>query len=156
MTTAQLARAAGTDSTWLFNAERLLGRRFPRTVAGSRELALVRVIHSELGIDLATAAGMARARESRRRKGQVFGEPQGAVTLLIDPERFDSIWLLNLAAALDTGTRLRGRPLGPSIAPIERARRYGIDVELLRWQMSRTIADRLDSLDDGVLPRIVR
>ena len=154
MTTAQLARAAGADLAWLHNAERLLGRRFARSIAGSREVALIRMLHADLDIDLATAAGIAKARKSVHPGNSVLAEPGGAVTLLVDPQRFDSVWLLNLAAALELGPRLRGRPLGVTTDPVGRARRYGIDIGLLRWQLSRSVADRLDALDGNKLPRI--
>ncbi|HRP07920.1 MAG TPA: hypothetical protein PLL69_05470 [Gemmatimonadales bacterium] len=155
MTSTQFARAAGADQTWLFNTERILGRRFPRTVAGSRELALIRMLQADLGIDLADAAGIARARARSRKRGATqLREVGGAIGLLIDPVRFDSIWLLDLAAALDEGPRMRGRPPAASGNPIERARRYGIDIDLLKWQLSHTVGERLDTLDASALPRI--
>lgn len=154
MTAAQLARAAGADLAWLHNAERLLGRRFARSTAGSRELALIRMLHADLDIDLATAAGIAKARRRAQSGKVVLAEPGGAVTLLVDPQRFDSVWLLNLAAALDIGPRLPGRPLGVTSDPVGRARRYGVDIDLLRWQLSRSVAERLDALDGNALPRV--
>lgn len=148
MTSTQLARSAGADPTWLFNTERLLGQRFPRTLAGSRNLALVRMLHSELGIDLAVAVGIVRARPGTgSNRGNLVREVGGAVALLIDPERFESVWLLNLAAALEMKPRLKGRPLASTTDPMSRARRYGIDVGLLEWQLLRSVSERLSELD---------
>lgn len=148
MTTAQLARAAGADQAWLFNAERLLGRRFPRTVAGSRELALVKMLHSELRVDLAVAAGIVRARAGASNcRGNLLRESSGAVALLVDPARFESIWLLNLAAALDMAPKVRGRPLLSTVDPLSRARRHGVDLALVQWQLSRPLSERLSELD---------
>lgn len=149
MTTAQLASAAGADTAWLFNAERLLGRTFTRTVRGARTLALVRVLHHDLGLGLDQAAGLASSLEELGAGGIRYHAAVGSCAgVVLDMARFESMFHLNLAAARRSGARARGRPPRPSVEPIKAAMRHGLDVGLIRSHLERSPAERLTMLEE--------
>jgi hypothetical protein len=153
MTAHQFAIAARADTKWILNSSALLGRRVRRTPADSRWWGLVRLLTDSLALPLQTAADAATkslGMRSEAVKITVIADPSQTASLLIDLSRYQSIFLGNLSHALEQETpRRRGRParhLGGAGA-IDAARRYGVDLGLVRAALQRTPAERLELLE---------
>jgi hypothetical protein len=151
MTLAQVAVSAAADMKWLLNSSAILRRRILYTAADSRWWGLVRVLTESLQLPLNYAARAATASLSGERgaKVQVGADPSHSASLQVDLARYRSVFLGNLSRALEHETpKRRGRPAGRTVGgPIAAARRYGIDLGLLRSALERTPAERLAILE---------
>src|SRR6187402_2160371 len=140
MTRAQLAIAVMADERWIENTARLLKKRLRYTIDESVWLGLVRVLNQELQLPLARAAAVAEEalgliKENREVVVGRSGDSSAAIS--IDMPRFRSSHAASLSAALTLGgARRRGRrPAKTSTrkaALLEKASRYGVDIDLLR------------------------
>jgi hypothetical protein len=151
MTRGQLAMAVMADEKWIENTARLLNKRLRYTVEESVWLGLVRMLNHELGLPLTKAAAIAD--EALR----VIDEPgdvtvgrsvESSAAVSLDMPRFRSSHLASLSAALTLGgSRRRGRrpakPSGRKAAVLERAAKYGVDIDLLREGLKLSVAERL-------------
>ena len=153
MTAHQFAIAARADAKWILNSSALLGLRVRRTPADSRWWGLVRLLTESLALPLQTAADAATRSLGTRSGAEritVLGDPSHSASLTIDLSRYQSIFLGNLSRALVKETpRRRGRPVRDrgGAASIDAARRYGVDLELVRAALQRTPAERLEMLE---------
>lgn len=152
MSPRQTAVAAGADLKWLTNSAALLGRRLRYTADGARWWGLVRLLVDDLGLTLKAAADAATA---ALKPGHPASPPAtasaGAVRIEVDLPRYESIFLANLSRALNQETpRRRGRVRETTGDAVAAARRYGIDIGLLRSALERTPAERLALLDRNV------
>lgn len=152
MTAHQFAVATGGDIKWILNSAALLRRRIRHTPGDARWWGLLRVLAESLGLPLRAAA---EAATSSLRDGLGGSEStpvtdvSGSVSLRVDLNRYESLFLANLSRALILETpRQRGRPprreKGGAIAS---AARYGIDIGLLQAGLARTPAERLEMLE---------
>ncbi len=152
MTAHQFAVAAGADVKWILNSAALLRRRVRYTRRDSSWWGLVRLLTERLGLPLKAAAAAATASfEGKSAGGRITAgsDPSHSATLLVDLRRYQSIFLGNLSRALLHETpRRRGRPVTRRAASVlGLARRYGVDVNLLRAALQRTPAQRLTMLE---------
>ncbi len=151
MTLAQVAVAAASDIKWLRNSSALLRRRIRYTAADSRWWGLVRLLTERLQLPLNGAARAATAALLGQTGALVRldGDPSHSASLQVDLARYGSVFLGNLSRALVHETpKRRGRPARRSVGgPIAAARRYGIDLGLLRSALERTPAERLAMLE---------
>jgi hypothetical protein len=153
MTAHQFAIAARADAKWILNSSALLGRRVRRTPADSRWWGLVRLLTESLALPLQTAADAATrslGMDSGAERITVLGDPSHSASLMIDLSRYQSIFLGNLSRALVKETpRRRGRPVRGrrGAASVDAARRYGVDLDLVRAALQRTAAERLEMLE---------
>lgn len=152
MTLSQVAVAAGADVKWILNSAALLGRRITYTASDSRWWGLVRLLTESLGLPLNGAARSATASlAGEAGNGLItFGrDPSHSASLQVDLARYGSVFLGNLSRALVHETpKRRGRPAGrASGGALAVARRYGIDLGLLRSALERTPAERLAMLE---------
>lgn len=155
MTAHQFAIAARTDVKWILNSSTLLGRRVRRTPADSKWWGLVRLLTESLALPLQAAADAATTSlgaKGAARQITVNADPSHSASLLIDLTRYESIFLGNLSHALVHETpRRRGRPprarAGSRV--LDSARRYGVDLGLIRAALQRTPAKRLEMLEDN-------
>ena len=152
MTPRQTAIAASSDLKWLTNSAALLGRQLRYTAEAARWWGLVRLLVDELGLTLKSAADAATAALA---SGKAASAPatgsRGAVRIEVDRLRYESIFLANLSRALNLETpRRRGRVRETTGGAIAAARRYGVDIGLLRTALERTPAERLALLDRNV------
>ena len=154
MTAHQSAVAAAADLKWLTNSASLLRRRLKYNAEEARWWGLVRLLVDKLGLSLKAAAGAAtaalRAKDSVSR-GSACADPSGSVSLVIDLPRYESIFLANLSRAWVHETpRRRGRTKGrAATGAVTAARRYGIDLGLLRSALDRSPAERLALLEQN-------
>ncbi len=147
MTVAQFALAAGADPVWIANTRRLLKLGRARSLVMARRLALVRVLHAELGLGL-VEANAAAERALHGGETVICTSRDGSISLSLDLNRFESTFLASLSAARTLGApRQRGRPPKKRADPLEAAIAFGIDLSLLRWNLAQRPADRLHSLD---------
>ena len=109
-----MAIATRSSIAWLHNARRLLNKKLHRTPSGARWWGMVRMLHQELGIPLASAA---RAADLVLNPGaaphrvRLPASLDGSVALRLDLERFHSTSNALLSAAYAFGAaRKRGRP----------------------------------------------
>jgi hypothetical protein len=152
MTPRQTAIAAAADLKWLTNSAALLGRRLRYTAEAARWWGLVRLLVDDLGLTLKAAADAATAAldTGKTASAPVTNFP-GAVRIEVDRPRYESIFLANLSRALNQETpRRRGRVRATTGGAIATARRYGVDIGLLRTALERTPAERLALLDRNV------
>ena len=154
MTRSQFALAVGASEKWVENAGRLLGRKFRLSIEQSVWLGLVRTLNQDLEIPLMRAAMLADEAVgigAEDRPLVVGRSDSTAVGISIDMPRYRSSHAVALSAALTLGgPRRRGRQgvqsKGKSHA-IEKARRYGVDIDLLREGLKLSRAQRLEQLD---------
>jgi hypothetical protein len=152
MTPRQTAVAAASDLKWLTNSASLLGRRLRYTAEAARWWGLVRLLVDDLGLTLKAAAEAATAALGTGKPGsaQETDSPR-TVRIEFDLPRYESIFLANLSRALNQETpRRRGRVRANTGGPIAAARRYGVDIGLLRTALDRTPGERLALLDRNV------
>src|SRR5438105_4851654 len=114
MTPRQTAVAAAADLKWLTNSAALLRRPLRYTPEEARWWGLVRLLVSDIGLTLSAAAAAASTmtnalssgRGSRRtaprpaQPAPVKRGPTGAITLMVDVLRYQSVFLANLSRAL--------------------------------------------------------
>ena len=113
----------------------------------ARRLALVRVLHAELGLGL-VAANAAAERALHGGATVIRASRDGSLELTLDLNRFESTFSASLSAARTLGApRQRGRPPRKRVDPLAAATAFGIDLSLLRWNLAQRPADRLHSLD---------
>ena len=158
MTRSQFARAVMADEKWVENAARLLNRRFSYTVAESLWLAIVRLLCREVQIPLARAAELADEALGLIDVNDdvIIGESQaGSAAIVMEMPRFRSSHAAALSAALTLGgARRRGRRrVQPKrkAGAIEKASRYGVDLDLLREGLRLTVAERLERADENAV-----
>jgi hypothetical protein len=155
MTRSQFAMGVGADEKWVENAGRLLGKRLRYTTEEAVWLGLVRLLNQEVGLTLFRAARLAdEALEHRpSERWVVLGQDEsGRAGVSIDIARFYSSHLAALSAALDMGgPRRRGRRSGArrKKGAVERAARYGVDIDLLREGLQLSPRERLERLDEN-------
>lgn len=148
MTLREFAVVVGAETKWVLNARILLERKFPYTVTEARQLGLARILQHALGTSLKRSHRMA-GRALAGGRGPAALEVDDIVTVTIDLSRYLSNFLVRLSRSRthDPSAR-RGRPPRRSHASaIERARRYGIDIDLMRARLRLTAAERLRLLD---------
>jgi hypothetical protein len=155
MTRSQFALAVLADEKWVENATRLLNRRLKYSAADARWLGLVRVLNQEVGLTLVRAAQLAdeALRHQMTERFVVVGRREDeSAGVSIDLARFHSTRATALSAALDMGgARRRGRrrTMPAKISALERAARYGIDIDLLREGLQLSPRKRLEQLDEN-------
>ena len=151
MTLAQVAVSAGADMKWLRNSSALLRRRIRYTALDSRWWGLVRLLTESLGLplDIAARAATAVLSDNTGAVARFGSDPSHSASLHVDLGRYESVFLGNLSRALVHETpKRRGRPAGRSVGgPLAAAKRYGIDLSLLRSALERTPAERLAMLE---------
>ena len=155
MTRSQFALAVRADEKWVENAGRLLNRRLRFSAEEARWLGLVRLLNQEVGLTLVRAAQLAdeALKHPMTEISVVVGRGEdGTAGVSIDLARFYSTHAAALSAALDMGgARRRGRR---STTPgkkgvLERAKRYGVDIDLVRAGLHLSPRKRLEELDDN-------
>jgi hypothetical protein len=149
--------AVMADEKWIENAARLLKKRLRYTVEESVWLGLVRMLNQELELPLARAAAVAdEALGLIEEQSEVVvgrsGDSSAAIS--IDMPRFRSSHIASLSAALTLGgAQRRGRrPAKASTRKssiLERASRYGVDIDLLREGLKLSVAERLERADQN-------
>jgi hypothetical protein len=148
-----MAVAAGADLKWLTNSSALLGRPIRNNRQGARWWGLVRLLVDDLGLSLKSAAAAASTALLELGSSAVVraaGDPTGSATVVVDLPRYRSIFLGNLSRALVHETpRRRGRRAGSRVGSIAAARRYGVDIDLVRAALARSPAERLALLEEN-------
>ncbi len=152
MTPHQFAIAAGADLKWILNSAALLRRRVRYTRRDSLWWGLVRVLTESLGLPLKAAAEAATASlEAKDGNDPITAgsDPSHSATLVVDLPRYQSVFLGNLSRALVHETpKRRGRPATRGTrSVIGIARRYGVDINLIRAALQRKPAQRLKMLE---------
>ena len=153
MTRSQFALSVQATDKWVENTGRLLGRRFKLSLEESVWLGLVRTLNQDLEIPLTKAATLADEALGIHGDGPVVvgRSDENAVGISIDMPRYRSSHAASTSAALALGgPRRRGRQSvrskGKSDA-IDKARRYGVDIDLLREGLKLSRTERLEQLD---------
>jgi hypothetical protein len=154
MQARQFALASGAEIKWLMNSAALIRRRLTYSVPEARWWRLVRLLTATLGMPLGTAATFATGSlaASSNRLITIGADPSSSAALVIDRDRFESIFLGNLSRALVHETpRQRGRRTRAAKGSdaLTRARRYGVDLGLIRSSLDRTPAERLALLESN-------
>ncbi|MEO7368456.1 MAG: hypothetical protein ABIZ36_10890 [Gemmatimonadaceae bacterium] len=157
MTRSQFAMAVGADDKWVENTARLLRRRVKYTPLESVWLGLVRVLNQEVGLTLARSDELAREALGLEQQASttLLGQTEtGVAGISVDLARYRSSHAASLSAALEFGgERRRGRPRplkpGGKRAALERAARYGVDIDLLREGLKIPVAERLKIADQN-------
>ena len=156
MTPVQIANIAGTGRKWIQNARRLLARLASDDTRDARWLGLAYTFHTTLDCSLrqaASLADLALATPLDQQWLRVEADAAGRVALVIDLWRDHSIYLARLAYVLATPVvERRGRPttrrrVRQSLTA--RAVAYGVDISRLSAGLHRTVAERLQRLDDN-------
>jgi hypothetical protein len=154
VTATQFALAVRADSKWVQNAARILGARFRYTIAEVRWLGLVRILNREFSTPLVEAGRLATVAlrlPPDTRELRLLESDDGSAAIVLDLARYHSSFAASLSAALTLGTpRRRGRRADSSDGnAIERARKFGVDLGLLRSSLALTPTERLARLDSN-------
>jgi hypothetical protein len=155
MMRSQFALAVLADEKWVENAARLLDKRLSYSAEEARWLGLVRVLNHEVGLTLARAAELAdeALKHSMKEASVVVGRgANGGAGVFIDLARFYSTHAAALSAALEVGGgRRRGRRATTTGQKglLDKAARYGVDIDLLRAGLHLSPRKRLEQLDEN-------
>lgn len=158
MTRSQFAMAVGADDKWVENTARLLRKRLKYTPMESVWLGLVRVFNQDVGLTLARSDDLAREALGceQQASSMLLGQTEtGVAGISVDLARYRSAHAASLSAALELGgekRRGRPRPLQPGRGKqgvLDRAARYGVDIDLLREGLKIPIAERLKIADQN-------
>ena len=148
--------AVMADEKWVENTARLLNRRLRYTAEESVWLGLVRMLNQDLKLPLTVAASLADEAlgiEGEPAEAVVGRQDKSSAAVVIDLERFRSTHAAALSTALTLGgARRAGRRSAQSkrkSAALEKAERYGVDVDLLREGLELTVAERLKRADEN-------
>ena len=148
-----MAVAAAADLKWLTNSAALLGRPLRNSPQAARWWGLVKLLVDDLGLSLKSAAATASTALLGLDSGaavRAAGDPSESATVVVDLPRYQSIFLGNLSRALVHETpRRRGRRAAGRVDSIAAARRYGVDIDLVRAALARSPAERLALLEDN-------
>lgn len=150
MTLGRFALVVGADPKWILNAAAALDRKLAYSEMEARRLGFAKRIQEALGISLKRAdrlAGEILQRPFTPTATIQFGE--GDIKVMFDLERILSDFTVRLSKArTQYAPRRRGRPSkGHALTAAERAREYGIDVDLVRANLRLTAGERLERLD---------
>lgn len=158
MTRSQFAMAIGADDKWVENSARLLRKRLKYTPPESVWMGLVRVFNQEVGLTLARSDELAREAlgiEPRASTVLLGQTDRGIARISVDLARYRSSHAASLSAALELGgEKRRGRPRpiklgGGKRSVLDRAARYGVDIDLLREGLKIPVAERLKIADQN-------
>ncbi len=153
MTARQTAVAAAAEVKWIVNSAALLGRPIRYNRQQAKWWGLVWLLTEQLGLSLkaAAAASTAALRGGSASTLVTAGaDRSGLASLVVNLPRYESVFLGNLSRALVHETpRRRGRPArqGMKGDALANARRYGVDLGLIRSAIARTPAERLALLE---------
>lgn len=150
MTPSQFSLACGVDPRWVRNAARILGWSLRHTVEEARHVGLVRRLQEDLRVPLETADRLASEALSSDGPEHAVVEAGEIARVVVDVRRYLSDFSVRLARAMahDEPCRRRFRVGQPGA--VERARRHGLDVGLLRSSLKLTPAERIRRLDENM------
>lgn len=154
MTRDQFAAASMADRKWIENAAAILELDLSYSPDQSRRMALVHLFNRKVGVGLERALGLADEALTRdpAEGVVVLGIKRDELTgVAIDIARFHSAHAAALSSAMELGgARRRGRRKQESAGRVmERARTYGVDLDLLREGLRMSHAERLSRLDEN-------
>lgn len=153
MTRSSFALAIRADEKWVENTSQILGLKLNYTREEALWMGLVRELVLNVGITLSRAKEVADEALGRNSDQKVLVGGDSAVGIEIDLKRYCSTFIASLSAArILGGVKRRGRarqkPRGKKGA-IEAARRYGVDIDLLREGLKLSAAERLERLNQN-------
>ncbi|MDH4046008.1 MAG: hypothetical protein OEW06_16295 [Gemmatimonadota bacterium] len=151
MTLGQFATAVGAPKRWVQNAFQALGLPAVYTEPLARRLAFAKAVKEACGMPLRRAFPLADAALARwpAHKTWELREPDGAVRVVIDLERFLSDYAVRLSLSRTFyAEKRRGRPRKRTLRGIAWAEWYGVDISLLVESLKRTPEERLRQLDE--------
>ncbi|MDQ6769736.1 MAG: hypothetical protein M3Z54_07085 [Gemmatimonadota bacterium] len=157
MTVRQFAVASAADIKWIMNSAALLRRRLRYNASEARWWGFVRLLTEALGLPLKTAAAAATALLRVAQSGMpvtIGADPSHSASIVVDPARYESIFLGNLSRACVHETpKRKGRPPRPAVGrqAINSAHQYGVDLGLIESALARTPAERLAMLEANAL-----
>jgi hypothetical protein len=152
MTLGQFATAVGAPRRWVQNAFQALGLPAEYTEPLARRLAFAKAVKEACGMPLRRAFPLAADALARwpLQKTWELREPDGAVRVVIDVERFLSDYAVRLSLSRTFyAEKRRGRPRKRRLRGIALAKWYGVDVSLLVESLKRTPEERLRMLDEA-------
>jgi hypothetical protein len=153
MTLGQFATAVGAPKRWVQNAFQALALPPRYTEPLARRLAFARAVKDACGMPLRRAFPLAADALARWPAHRTWErrEPDGAVRVVIDLERFLSDYAVRLSLSRTFyAEKRRGRPRKRSLRGVALAKWYGVDVSLLVESLKRTPEERLRTLDQAV------
>jgi hypothetical protein len=153
MTLGQFATAVGAPKRWVQNAFQALGLPAVYTEPLARRLAFARTVKEACGMPLRRAFPLAEEALARWPAHRTWEhrDPDGAVRVVIDLERFLSDYAVRLSLSRTYyAEKRRGRPRKRKLRGIALAKWYGVDVSLLVESLKRTPEERLRLLDEAV------
>jgi hypothetical protein len=150
MTLGQFAVAVGAPKRWVQNAFQALGRPAAYTEPLARRLAFAKAVKEACGMPLRRAfplAERALARWPAHHTWEVR-EPDGAVRVVLDLERFLSDYAVRLSLSRTCyEEKRRGRPRKRKRRGLALAKWWGVDISLLQESLKRTPEERLRTLE---------
>lgn len=152
MTLGAFSRAVGASPRWVQNAFQALDLKPAYTELLARQLALARLLKETCGLPLRRGFPLATdaLREWPSSRIWEVTEPMRATGIVVDLEQFltDFAARLSLARCWYAEKR-RGRPRKTRRRGLALASWYGVDSTLLRENLKRTPAERLDRLEQA-------
>ena len=163
MTLGQFATAVGAPKRWVQNAFQALGLPAVYTEPLARRLAFAKAVKEACGMPLRRVFPLAEEALACWPADRTWElrEPDGAVRVVIDLERFLSSYAVRLSLSRTFyAERRRGRPRKRRLRGLALAKWYGVDVSLLVESLKRTPEERLRLLDEAreffTMARVVR
>jgi hypothetical protein len=153
MTLGQFAVAVGAPKRWVQNAFQALGRPAVYTEPLARRLAFAKAVKEACGMPLRRAFPLAEGALARWPAHHTWEvrEPDGAVRVVLDLERFLSDYAVRLSLSRTRyAEKRRGRPRKRRLRGLALAKWWGVDISLLRETLKRTPEERLRTLEEAV------
>ena len=152
MTLAELSRLVGVSPKWVLNTVSGIGADGPYSLQLARQLAIARAVHHETSMPMAKAMSVARQLLRRPRSAATLLEVRASedsdVALTVDVYRLLSSFNVRLAELnASYAPRVRGRPRTRPTDAMAKALDWGLDVTLIRDNLSKTPTQRLRQLD---------
>lgn len=153
MTLGEFATAVGAPRRWVQNAFQALDLPAVYTEPLARRLAFAKAVKEACGMPLRRVFPLAADALARWPAHTTWElrDPNGAVRVVIDLERFLSDYAVRLSLSRTFyAEKRRGRPRKRTLRGIALAEWYGVDVSLLVESLKRTPEERLRTLDQAV------
>jgi hypothetical protein len=153
MTLGQFSTAVGAPRRWVQNAFQALGLPAIYTEPLARRLAFTKALKEACGMPLRRAFPLAEEALGRwpAHKTWELRDPDGAVRVVIDLERFLSDYAVRLSLSRTFyAEKRRGRPPKRKRRGLALGKWYGVDISLLEESLKRTPEERLRLLDEAV------
>ena len=152
MTRTEFSRLLGANPKWAVNTLSALNASGRYTIEMARQLTIARAVHAAAAMPMAESLTLARrllrAPYTAVSRVTVQLSDDDDVVLTVDVYRLLSSFYVRLADVRESyAPRARGRPRTRRTDALSAAEEWGLDLSLIRDNLTRTAAERIRQLD---------